>query len=164
MKRKIDYASLLEKQCAVALLPTSSGVADSERCYVQMCKMLISDFLPPIAREDIAALSYAFLDLSQKALDCGTQNSAIGNELTAVIELAGKAATACVKKEKVCSKMTADLEKAYLRCNETVNAFCNRELKTGNGERILSAERARRLCDSAGEAVCLIRSAMLRSL
>ena len=57
MKRKYDYIALLEKQGSIALAPTESGAAESERCYVQMCKMLVADFLPPIAREDLAGLS-----------------------------------------------------------------------------------------------------------
>ena len=56
MKRKYDYIALLEKQGSIALAPTESGAAESERCYVQMCKMLVADFLPPIAREDLAGL------------------------------------------------------------------------------------------------------------
>ena len=41
MKRKYDYIALLEKQGSIALAPTESGAAESERCYVQMCKMLV---------------------------------------------------------------------------------------------------------------------------
>lgn len=164
MKRKYDYASLLKKQCDAAASPSASGVSESERCYSRLCKMLIADFLPPIARDDIAAISYAFLDMAIKMLALGEEEIPAKKDFTALIELSGRAAIACVQKEKACRNITADLEKAYLRCSEGVNKFCDEAVKTGKGEKISTAEKTERVYNSIGEAVCLIRSAMLRSL
>lgn len=62
-----DYANLLNRQCEIAsrsVYGEKSG--SSERLFSEACKRLTKDFLPPIDREDIAALSYALFDINIK--------------------------------------------------------------------------------------------------
>lgn len=57
-----NYAVMLERQCEIALksfLGESKG--SSQRLFTEVCKRLTKDFLPPVDREDIAALSYELL-------------------------------------------------------------------------------------------------------
>lgn len=160
MKRKYDYIALLERQGAIALSPTKKGIAESERCYTQMCKMLISDFLPPVAREDIAALSYAFYDIAVKYLNFG---DSMRNDFDMLIRLSQRAAVSCVAKEKACRTLTAELEKKYSDCSKRVNEICEKSYAASNGK-ISETEKLRRACDSIGELVRLIRLCVLRNL
>lgn len=62
-----DYASALERQCEIALKSFSGErAADSQRLFAEICKRLTKDFLPPVDREDIAALSYELLKIGME--------------------------------------------------------------------------------------------------
>ncbi len=61
MKLKFDYLSALECQCDAII---SGDISSSRRKFTEICKNLVSDFLPPIEREDIAALSYSLYDIA----------------------------------------------------------------------------------------------------
>lgn len=161
MKRKYDYIALLEKQGSIALAPSVAAAAESERCYVQMCKMLVADFLPPIAREDLAGLSYALLDVARASLKF--EDESLKKDVRVMIEGARRAAVSCVAKEKACREITAGLEKRYLDFDERIAALCEAALRAGGGEAV-RAERARRLSDSLGELIRLLRSCVLRNL
>ena len=163
MKKKYDYIALLEKQGSIALAPTESGAAESERCYVQMCKMLVADFLPPIAREDLAGLSYAFLDVARLSLRLGGDEG-LSREVRIIIEGARKAASSCVAKEKACREITAGLEKRYSELERRVTAAEEAALTAGDKSDIIHVRRSRQLCDSLGELVRLLRSCVLRNL
>ena len=67
MKPIFDYAGLLNRQCEIASRSLSGEKSgSSESVFSQVCKRLTKDFLPPIDREDIAALSYAIFDINIK--------------------------------------------------------------------------------------------------
>lgn len=62
-----DYAGLLERQCETALKSFSGEKAgSSQKLFAEICKRLAKDFLPPVDREDIAALSYELLEVNIK--------------------------------------------------------------------------------------------------
>ncbi len=62
-----DYAGLLNRQCEIAVKSVSGEkYGSSESIFSQVCKRLTKDFLPPIDREDIAALSYTLFDINIK--------------------------------------------------------------------------------------------------
>lgn len=64
---KYDYLKTLECQCDVILQKRDSK--ESISAFGVICKNLSRDFLPPIAREDLAAISYSLVDVSVKSKD-----------------------------------------------------------------------------------------------
>lgn len=65
-----DYADILCRQCELiskALYGEKSDVA--VKLFSEISKRLTKDFLPPIEREDIAAVSYALLEINIKAME-----------------------------------------------------------------------------------------------
>lgn len=69
MKSVSDYQKNLDFQCDY-ILKLFKGEKDSGECskkFSAICKYLTNDFLPPVDREDIAALSYSLLEISNAA-------------------------------------------------------------------------------------------------
>lgn len=62
-----DYAAMLERQCEIALKSFfGEKTGNSQKLFAEICKKLAKDFLPPVDREDIAALSYELLEVNIK--------------------------------------------------------------------------------------------------
>ncbi len=68
MKFPVDYAKLLIRQCELACSAfEEKSVSDlSQKVFREIYKHLTIDFLPPIDREDIAALSYDIFEIQTK--------------------------------------------------------------------------------------------------
>ena len=63
-----DYADILCRQCEiVSKTLLGEKTQSTEKLFSEISKRLTKDFLPPIEREDIAAISYALLCINAKA-------------------------------------------------------------------------------------------------
>lgn len=62
MTFRFDYLKLLEEQCDCVY--PSADLKRTKSVFYEICKSLNRDFLPPIEREDIAAISYALVDIT----------------------------------------------------------------------------------------------------
>lgn len=62
---RFDYLKALEAQCDAII--HKKDLNESRSAFSEICKNLVRDFLPPIEREDIAAISYALVDIAAKA-------------------------------------------------------------------------------------------------
>ncbi len=64
MSLKFDYLKSLEVQCD-NIYP-NTDLRRSKSIFCEICRNLNRDFLPPIEREDIAAISYSIVDITSK--------------------------------------------------------------------------------------------------
>lgn len=63
-----DYADILCRQCEIISIALLGEKTDGgEKLFSEISKRLTKDFLPPIDREDIAAISLALYDIGIKA-------------------------------------------------------------------------------------------------
>ncbi len=70
LKILFDYESLLIRQCeTVCSVSEGKTVNSSQRIFDEICRRLTKDFLPPIDREDIAALSYSLVEIRIKCVE-----------------------------------------------------------------------------------------------
>lgn len=66
MLLRFDYLKSLENQCDI--ICPKADLKRSESIFCEVCRNLSKDFLPPIEREDIAAISYSLVDITSKAV------------------------------------------------------------------------------------------------
>ncbi len=59
---RFDYLKLLEEQCNCVYPQTD--LKRSKSIFCEICRNLNRDFLPPIEREDIAAISFSLVDIT----------------------------------------------------------------------------------------------------
>lgn len=59
---RFDYLKLLEEQCNCVYPETN--LSRSKSIFCELCRNLNRDFLPPIEREDIAAISFSVVDIT----------------------------------------------------------------------------------------------------
>lgn len=62
MMFRFDYAKLLEEQCGCVYPQTD--LKRSKSIFCEICRNLTRDFLPPVEREDIAAISFSLVDIT----------------------------------------------------------------------------------------------------
>ena len=102
MKINNDYLFLIQKQisCVFSDLKSGNSAEKSKRIFEDICKKLEKDFLPPIEREDIAALSHVLYELSL------TAGKSIPNEkIRHQISLISDAVRELFEKKKSCGEL-----------------------------------------------------------
>lgn len=63
---KYDYLKLLESQCDAII---DKDINKTKSAFSAVCRSLTRDFLPPLERADIAAISFSLLNIAIKAKD-----------------------------------------------------------------------------------------------
>lgn len=121
MKLLFDYSSLLESQCKYALQSYSgNNKADSSRIiFERICNHLAKDFLPPIGREDVAAISYSLYHIAVNAEKCTLKEKEIDLQLKSISDVT----VALLKKKKTCGELIRRLIDINLN-NKSVNDSC----------------------------------------
>ena len=69
MKLREDYSDIMSKQSEEIkmLFDGKKSAVSGAALFSKICRFLTKDFLPPIEREDIAALSYSLYEISVNA-------------------------------------------------------------------------------------------------
>lgn len=103
MKLLFDYSSLLELQCKYAH-ESYSGVkkSDSSRiAFERICKHLVKDFLPPVDREDVAAISYSLYIVAVNGEICSYKDGKLNQQLSFLSDITD----ALINKKKTCGDL-----------------------------------------------------------
>lgn len=120
MKTNSDYLFVLIKQCdeindiiKSKIKPSSPSVH-----YGEICKRLTKDFLPPIEREDIAAISYSLLEIGRRCSEFISGNNTLNDNLNYQIKLLPMLTKNVIEKKKT--------------CEDELRRFVNVNFKCGN--------------------------------
>lgn len=120
MKQSSVYLEILIKQCDEIkeifngkLKPSSASVH-----YGEICKRLTKDFLPPIEREDIAAISYALLETGRRCTEYIKSNIVINDNIEYQINRLNELTKSVIEKKKT--------------CEDEIRRFVNVNFKCGN--------------------------------
>ena len=119
---RFDYLKALCEQCDAVDLQ-SVNLRLSLAKFSEICKNLSHDFLPPIERSDIAALSYSLINVAQKA--SGVKNKI---EFQNQIQSLKKITKGIFEKNKACGESIRRLMEI------------NIEFKSDNREKVLFNE------------------------
>ncbi len=120
-----DYAGLLEKQCEIALKSFSGKkVSGSEMIFSEICKRLTKDFLPPVEREDIAALSYALFDIN---IECekyafAQKSGSLDNKIKKQLDFLPVIINGILKKKKTCGEDIRRFININSECEKTADS------------------------------------------
>ncbi len=120
MKIVYDYAKSLARQCELACSAFDGKISQcsSERLFIEISKRLTKDFLPPIDREDIAALSFSLLEIAASAQSC--QNSDSGGMLKKQLEGLSGAVNGLINKTKTCGDEIRRLININVECSQLI--------------------------------------------
>lgn len=119
MKIVYDYAKSLSQQCefACSAFEGKASQGASERLFAEICKRLTKDFLPPIDREDIAALSFSLLETASRAGQM-SKNSAANELLREQLTGLSSVANGLINKTKTCGDEIRRLININIECSE----------------------------------------------
>ena len=130
MKLLFDYSSLLESQCKYAL-ESYWGNRKSKSSYIifeRISKQLVKDFLPPIDREDVAAVSYSLYYVSVKAEVCNYKDDNLNQQIKFLSDITDE----LIKKKKTCGELIRRLIDINMNY-KTENEYCM-DLNSAIGE------------------------------
>lgn len=130
MKYTFGYLEMLLKQCAgiKTVFEKKEGNYSIGSEYSEICKHLTKDFLPPIEREDIAAISYSLLEIGRRAVDYCFFGEEITPELKEQTEALPKLVSAVMEKKQACDDDIRRLVDVNFKCG---NSFENSDNKYG---------------------------------
>lgn len=120
MKIVYDYAKFLSRQCEIAcsVFGGKASQGSSERIFTEICKQLTKDFLPPIDREDIAAISLSLLEIASKSKQYAENTKAkeimLKNQLDALHDIV----SGLLNKKKTCGEDIRRLININLECSD----------------------------------------------
>ena len=103
MKIRIDYLAYLKAQCN-SIFKSLDGNYDNSECYKTfslVCKNLSNDFLPPINREDIAAISYSLMAINREICRISDYDK---KDFKRIVWLFSLAIEDVLKKKKTCEQ------------------------------------------------------------
>lgn len=120
MKIVYDYAKSLTRQCEIACSAFGGKISQgsSERLFIEISKRLAKDFLPPIDREDIAALSFSLLEIAAAAQNY--KNSDSGGMLKKQLEGLSAAVNGLINKTKTCGDEIRRLININVECSQLI--------------------------------------------
>lgn len=122
MKLFFNYAQMLERQCENVRNAFSGKASNgsSERIFAEICKRLEKDFLPPIDRESIAAMSYELLNVEQKAAMCSKAKQNVTKLIINQLETLYAVTNGLINKKKTCGDDIRRLITANFECSEVI--------------------------------------------
>lgn len=120
MKYSSSYNEILEKQCneIIGIINGKNKVSSASIYYGEICKMLTKDFLPPIEREDIAAISYALLEIGRRCSEYIKINNKTSEYTEYQINRLNELTKSVIEKNKT--------------CDDEIRRFVNINFKCGN--------------------------------
>lgn len=103
-----------------------SGKKSESSCamlYSKICKLLSTDFLPPIEREDIASLAYSLYEISELAKVCGdnSKNSVCTEKIGEQLNSLESVSCGLLKKRNTCEEEIRRQIKINFECAELVS-------------------------------------------
>lgn len=126
MNKTSEYKRLSEMQCDL-IAEKLKGKNDNGRCrqcFNQICKKLSTDFLPPLNREDLSAISYSLYEIC----NCISEKDAIKSDrLSAQINDYKSILDGLFTKKKTCRDEIHRLIDINFNCCEG-NEMLNRKL------------------------------------
>ena len=96
--------------------------------YGEICKKLTKDFLPPIEREDIAAISYALLETGRRCTEYIKSNIDINDNIEYQINRLNELTKSVIEKKKTCEDEIRRFVSVNFKCG---NEFERIDNKTG---------------------------------
>lgn len=152
MKQGSVYSEILLKQCDEAkdilngkIKPSSASVH-----YGEICKILTRDFLPPIEREDIAAISYALLETGRRCTDYIKTNGVINDNVEYQINRLNELTKSVIEKKKT--------------CEDEIRRFVNVNFKCGNEFEKEKNQSGINLNNSLRDFILAVQTAFFKNL
>lgn len=130
MKQNSNYLDILIKQCDEInnIMKNKTNPSSASVHYGEICKRLTKDFLPPIEREDIAAISYSLLEIGRRCAEYVSANSSVNEHLTYQITRLPQLTKNVIEKKKTCEDELRRFVNINFKCG---NEFENRNNQAG---------------------------------
>ncbi len=128
MKQNSVYLEILLKQCneITDILNGKNKLSAAGVHYGEICKRLTKDFLPPVEREDIAAISYALLETGRRCMEYVRSNGVVNENIEYQINRLNELTKSVIEKKKTCED--------EIRRFVNINFKCGNEFEKGDNQ------------------------------
>lgn len=152
MKYGSGYLEILLKQCESVkdIFENKTNNFTGSFNYSEICKRLTKDFLPPIEREDIAAISYALLEIGRRSLDFYSEGGRATEEIKEQVD--------------ALPRLTADVIEKKKTYGEDIRRLVNINFKCGRFFEKSGSQAGMRLNNSFRDYILAVQTAYFKNL